>query len=80
MSNGPISPVGRSSFPSPSHLQSPALRPAAESGSPAPTPGGADLSDMAGFRAAVDIGGTFTDVVFLGDDGRVLVRKVRQHS
>ena len=31
---------------------------------------------MAGFRAAVDIGGTFTDVVFLGDDGRVLVRKV----
>ena len=31
---------------------------------------------MALFRAAVDIGGTFTDVVFLGDDGRVLVRKV----
>ena len=31
---------------------------------------------MAGFRAAVDIGGTFTDVVFLGDDGRVLVKKV----
>ena len=31
---------------------------------------------MADFRAAVDIGGTFTDVVFLGDDGRVLVRKV----
>ena len=31
---------------------------------------------MAGFRAAVDIGGTFTDVVFLGDDGRVLIRKV----
>ena len=31
---------------------------------------------MARFRAAVDIGGTFTDVVFLGDDGRVLVKKV----
>lgn len=31
---------------------------------------------MALFRAAVDIGGTFTDVVFLGDDGRVLVKKV----
>ena len=28
------------------------------------------------FRAAADIGGTFTDVVLLGDDGRVLVRKV----
>ena len=28
------------------------------------------------FRAAVDIGGTFTDVVFLGDDGRVLVKKI----
>ena len=28
------------------------------------------------FRAGVDIGGTFTDVVFLGDDGTVLVRKV----
>ena len=31
---------------------------------------------MDGFRAAVDIGGTFTDVVFLDDGGRVLVRKV----
>ena len=27
-------------------------------------------------RAAADIGGTFTDVVLLGDDGKVLVRKV----
>ena len=31
---------------------------------------------MARFRAGVDIGGTFTDVVFLGEDGAVLVRKV----
>ena len=31
---------------------------------------------MTRFRAGVDIGGTFTDVVFLGDDGTVLVRKV----
>ncbi|MCH8206870.1 MAG: hydantoinase/oxoprolinase family protein [Chloroflexi bacterium] len=31
---------------------------------------------MTRFRAAVDIGGTFTDVVFLGDDGRVLVKKL----
>ncbi len=28
------------------------------------------------FRAGVDIGGTFTDVAFLGDDGTVLVRKL----
>ena len=28
------------------------------------------------FRVGVDIGGTFTDVVFLGDDGQVLARKV----
>jgi len=28
------------------------------------------------FRVGVDIGGTFTDIVFLGDDGRVLARKV----
>lgn len=28
------------------------------------------------FRAAVDIGGTFTDVVFIGDDGEILVRKI----
>ena len=31
---------------------------------------------MVKFRAGADIGGTFTDVVFLGDDGSVLVRKV----
>ena len=31
---------------------------------------------MARFRAGVDIGGTFTDVVFLSEDGAVLVRKV----
>ena len=31
---------------------------------------------MAKFRAGVDIGGTFTDIVFLGADGRVQVRKV----
>ena len=31
---------------------------------------------MTRFRAGVDIGGTFTDVVFLGDDGTVLVRKI----
>ncbi|MEE2885764.1 MAG: hydantoinase/oxoprolinase family protein [Chloroflexota bacterium] len=31
---------------------------------------------MVNFRAGADIGGTFTDVVFLGDDGSVLVRKV----
>ena len=30
---------------------------------------------MARFRAGVDIGGTFTDVVFLGADGSVLVKK-----
>ena len=29
-----------------------------------------------GYRAGVDIGGTFTDVVFLGDDGEVLVKKI----
>src|SRR5919202_966923 len=28
------------------------------------------------YRVAVDIGGTFTDLVVLGDDGRVLVKKV----
>jgi len=28
------------------------------------------------FRVGVDIGGTFTDIVFLGDDGKVLARKV----
>ena len=31
---------------------------------------------MPDFRIGVDIGGTFTDIVFLGDDGRVLTRKV----
>ena len=31
---------------------------------------------MPSHRAGIDIGGTFTDVAFLGDDGRVLVRKV----
>ena len=28
------------------------------------------------FRVGVDIGGTFTDIVFLSDDGQVLARKV----
>ncbi len=31
---------------------------------------------MPEFRVGVDIGGTFTDLVFLGSDGRVLARKV----
>ena len=31
---------------------------------------------MPEFRVGVDIGGTFTDIVFLGGDGRVLARKV----
>ena len=31
---------------------------------------------MTNFRIGVDIGGTFTDIVFLGDDGQVLTRKV----
>ncbi|MCH2676181.1 MAG: hydantoinase/oxoprolinase family protein [Dehalococcoidia bacterium] len=31
---------------------------------------------MQKFRVGVDIGGTFTDIVFLGDDGKVLARKV----
>jgi N-methylhydantoinase A len=31
---------------------------------------------MPDFRIGVDIGGTFTDIVFLGDDGRVLTRKI----
>ena len=31
---------------------------------------------MQKFRVGVDIGGTFTDIVFLGDDGRVLARKL----
>ena len=31
---------------------------------------------MAEFRVGIDIGGTFTDVVFLGSDGTVLARKI----
>ena len=31
---------------------------------------------MAKFRVGVDIGGTFTDIVFLGDDGQVHTKKV----
>src|SRR6266550_2819812 len=31
---------------------------------------------MARFRVGVDIGGTFTDIVFLDDDGRVHTKKV----
>ena len=31
---------------------------------------------MESFRIGVDIGGTFTDVVFLGDKGNVLIKKV----
>ncbi len=31
---------------------------------------------MTSFRVGVDIGGTFTDVVFLGSDGTVLSKKI----
>ena len=31
---------------------------------------------MESFRIGVDIGGTFTDIVFLGDKGTVLIKKV----
>ena len=31
---------------------------------------------MQKFRVGVDIGGTFTDIVFLGDGGQVLARKI----
>ena len=31
---------------------------------------------MPSYRVGVDIGGTFTDVAFLSDDGRAFVRKV----
>jgi N-methylhydantoinase A len=31
---------------------------------------------MAGFRVGVDIGGTFTDIVFLGHDGTIFTKKV----
>src|SRR3989441_4325180 len=37
--------------------------------------GGGTLT-MARFRVGVDIGGTFTDIVFLDDDGRVHTKKV----
>src|SRR5437899_11231656 len=33
-------------------------------------------ADMARFRVGVDIGGTFTDIVFLDDDGHVHTKKV----
>ncbi len=35
---------------------------------------------MTGFRVGVDIGGTFTDIVFLGDDGSLHTRKVSSTS
>ena len=31
---------------------------------------------MSGYRVGVDIGGTFTDIVFLGDDGGIISKKV----
>jgi len=31
---------------------------------------------MTRYRVGVDIGGTFTDIVFLGEDGRRLTKKV----
>ncbi|MBM3489718.1 MAG: hydantoinase/oxoprolinase family protein [Alphaproteobacteria bacterium] len=31
---------------------------------------------MSGYRVGVDIGGTFTDIVFLGDDGAIISKKV----
>jgi N-methylhydantoinase A len=31
---------------------------------------------MAGIRVGIDVGGTFTDIVFLSSDGRVLTRKI----
>ena len=31
---------------------------------------------MTGFRVGIDIGGTFTDIVFLSDDGRLHTRKI----
>ena len=31
---------------------------------------------MSGWRIGVDIGGTFTDIVLLGDDGSVATRKI----
>src|SRR6267142_373545 len=35
-----------------------------------------ESSPMAGFRVGVDIGGTFTDIVFLGQDGTIHTKKV----
>ena len=35
---------------------------------------------MTGFRVGVDIGGTFTDIVFLGDDGSLHTRKISSTS
>jgi N-methylhydantoinase A len=35
---------------------------------------------MTGFRVGVDIGGTFTDIVFLGEDGALHTRKVSSTS
>jgi N-methylhydantoinase A len=34
------------------------------------------MSQASAFRVGVDIGGTFTDIVFLGADGRVITKKV----
>src|SRR5437667_969647 len=31
---------------------------------------------MAGIRVGIDVGGTFTDIVFLSEDGTVLTRKI----
>jgi len=31
---------------------------------------------MTGFRVGVDIGGTFTDIVFLGADGEIHTKKI----
>ena len=31
---------------------------------------------MTGFRLGIDVGGTFTDIVLLGDDGTILTMKV----
>ena len=31
---------------------------------------------MSGFRVGVDIGGTFTDIVFLNDRGELYIKKV----
>jgi N-methylhydantoinase A len=35
-----------------------------------------ESSHMVGFRVGVDIGGTFTDIVFLGQDGTIYTKKV----